>query len=438
MKRDLFQSLMEWKNSRLRKPLILRGARQVGKSWLVNEFAKTFASFARINFEKQPEACEFFQGDLLFPQLLEKLELYIGQKIIPKETLLFFDEIQECERAIIALRYFKEELPDLHVIAAGSLIDFSLENIGMPVGRVQFLYLHPLSFGEFLSVIGKDDLRNYILQSDIDPVLHNKILEHVKNYFWLGGMPEVINEWIINRNFQTCLDIQDEILLTYKQDFEKYAKKRLIDKVEMVFNTVPEHLGEKFIYSKVDETSRSTLLKEALDCLKKAGVVHVVYHTSGQGVPLAAGKDSKKFKVFFFDTGLAQRLLGLNLQQWVTTPLNIKHVGAIAEQFVAQEYFAYSSVKNPAELYYWHREEPTSNAEVDFLFVINGDIIPVEVKSGKKGHLKSLKLFLETHKHSKYGVKISEQPFNYDDEVISIPFYAIEFLVKNNSIQIKY
>lgn len=426
MKRDLIQQLNEWRIDPLRKPLILRGARQVGKSWLVEEFAKSFPSFVKINFEKQSEAISFFEGDIDIPLLLEKLQLYIGKKIIPGETLLFLDEIQICERAIIALRYFKEELPNLHIIAAGSLIDFTLKNIGMPVGRVQFLYLHPLSFGEFLTAQGKQELRDYLNRSDIDPVLHEKALEDVKTYFWLGGMPAVVSAWLAHRDLQACLDLQDEIILTYKQDFEKYTKGRLIDKVETVFNSVPEHLGEKFVYNKIDSDLRAYVFKEALDCLKKAGIIHIVYHSSGQGVPLAAGKDNKRFKVFFFDIGLAQRILGLDLKQWVTTPLNVKHAGAMAEQFVAQEYIAYSSIKQPSELYYWHREERSSNAEVDFLFLINGQIIPVEVKSGKSGTLKSLQMFLSLHNHSTWGVKISEQAFSNHHPIISVPFYGIE------------
>lgn len=424
--------LLVWKEHPLHKPLILRGARQVGKSWLINQFAKSFISFVNINFEKQAEACQFFQGDIDIPKLLEKLYVYTGQKIIPGETLLFLDEIQSCDRAMISLRYFKEELPGLHVIAAGSLIDFSLKKIGMPVGRVQFLYLHPLSFGEYLSAIGRNELRDYILRGDIDPVMHHKILDEVKTYFWLGGMPAVIDAWIKKQDFQTCLDLQDEILLSYKQDFEKYAKKNLIDKVEMVFNAVPEHLGEKFSFSKIDPALRSYILKEALDCLKKAGVIHIVYHSPGQEVPLAAGKDVRRYKVFFFDIGLAQRLLGLDLRQWIITPLNIKHLGAIAEQFVGQEYIAYTSIKSPAELYYWHREERASNAEVDFLFLIKDKIAPIEVKSGKKGHLKSLQLFLESHPNSKYGVKISEQELDRSGTIISIPFYGIELLLKTD------
>lgn len=426
------QELLAWKEHSFRKPLILRGARQVGKSWLIEQFAKAFTSFVSINFEKQPEACQFFQGDIDIPKLLEKLHVYSGQQIIAGKTLLFLDEIQACERAMIVLRYFKEELPDLHVIAAGSLIDFSLKKIGMPVGRVQFLYLHPLSFGEYLSAIGRSELREYILRGNIDPVMHHKILDEVKTYFWLGGMPAVIDAWIKERDFQTCLDLQDEILLSFRQDFEKYAKKNLIDKVEMVFNSVPEHLGEKFVLSKIDPNVRSYIFKEALDCLRKAGVIHITYHSSGQGVPLAAEKDNRHYKVYFFDIGLAQRLLGLDLQQWIITPLNIKHLGAIAEQFVGQEYIAYTSVKNPGELYYWHREERSSNAEVDFLFLIKGKIVPVEVKSGKKGHLKSLQLFLDTHSHAQHGIKISEQELSKKGNIISVPFYGIELLLKDD------
>ena len=431
MKRDLIQQLTEWRTSVLRKPLILRGVRQVGKSWLIDEFGKTFTNYVKLNFEMQPAAMDFFEGDINITQLLEKLHLYTGQKIIPGETLLFIDEIQLCERAIIALRYFKEELPALHIIAAGSLIDFSLKNIGMPVGRVQFLYLHPLSFGEFLTACGKQELREYLKQGNVDLVIHHQALEYVKTYFWLGGMPAVISAWLAYKDLQICLDLQDEIIQTYKQDFEKYARGKLIDKVETVFNAVPNYLGEKFIYSKIDPDLRAATFKEALNCLEKAGIIHIVYHTSGQGVPLASGKDSKRFKVYFFDIGLAQRLLGLDLKKWMITPINVKYLGAITEQFVAQEYIAYSSIKQSAELYYWHREERNSSAEVDFLFLLNGEIIPAEVKAGIRGTLKSLNLFLQTHTHSAWGVKISEQPYSKHEPLVSIALYGVEGLIKN-------
>jgi len=431
MKRDLIQQLNEWRNNPLRKPLILRGARQVGKSWLIDEFGKSFPSYVKINFDKQPAAMAFFEGDIDIPVLLEKLQIYTGKKIIPGETLLFLDEVQNCERAIVALRYFKEELSKLHVIAAGSLIDFVLHNIGMPVGRVQFLYLHPLSYGEFLTAIGQQALREYLLQTKIDPVLHDKALEYVHTYFWLGGMPAVIDAWLLYKDFKKCLEQQDEIILAYKQDFEKYASGKLIDKVEIVFNAIPHHLGEKFVFSKIDPDLRANTFKDALECLSKAGIAHITHHTSAQGIPLSAGKDIKRFKVYFFDIGLAQRLLGLNLQEWITTPLNVKYHGAIAEQFVAQDYIANKFIKQPSELYYWHREERNSNAEIDFLFLLDNQIIPVEVKAGKKGTLRSLHLYLESHPHAKYGIKISEQQYEEHLPLICLPMYAIERIVKS-------
>src|SRR3989338_5748268 len=196
MYRDLLSELREWRPHLLRKPLIIRGARQVGKSWLVREFGKSFSSFVEINFEKEKDARAFFDGDIKIGQILERLSLYSGKQVIPGETLLFLDEIQDCENAITALRYFKEELPELHVIAAGSLVEFALEKIGTPVGRVQFLYLYPMSFGEFLQAQGRGDFREYIKACKVDPVIHSQILDLLKTYSWLGGMPAVIKAWM--------------------------------------------------------------------------------------------------------------------------------------------------------------------------------------------------------------------------------------------------
>ena len=426
MKRDFISELEQWKVHDLRKPLILRGARQVGKSWLVAEFAKQFEIAITINFENSPEVSQFFAGAIRIPELLEKLSLYTGKVITPGKTLLFFDEIQECENAIIALRYFKEELPELHVIAAGSLLDFAIEKLGIPVGRVQFLYLHPLSFGEFLTVLGRDDLREFIKKQSPDPVLHQLLLDQLKIYFWLGGMPAVVDAWLRFKDVKLCQELQDEIILAYKQDFQKYARKHQIDNVERIFASIPQQLGKKFKFTSVDHDARAEPLKEALMLLSKAGIVNIAYHSSGQGQPLGATKNAKMFKVFFFDIGLAQRLLGLNLKTWVTQALEVMHIGAIAEQLVAQEYIAYTSIKSPPELYYWHREERTSNAEVDFLFLKDGSIVPVEVKAGNKGGLKSITIFLETHPNSTMALKISEAVYSSNVPMQNIPLYGLE------------
>jgi uncharacterized protein len=430
MKRDLLKELKAWRHHPLRKPLIIRGARQVGKSWLVNEFGKQFKNHIVINFEKTPEACQFFEDKVNITELLEKLSIYSGSPIIPGKTLLFFDEIQECEKALISLRYFKEDAPDIHIIAAGSLLDFAIEKLGVAVGRVQFLYLYPFSFGEFLTAQARDDLREYIYKESNDKVIHQQLLSFLKNYLWLGGMPAVIDAWLRLKDIKICQELQDEIILAYKQDFQKYAHKHQIEYVEKIFESIPQQLGKKFKFVSVDNNSRAEPLKNALFLLSKAGIAHIVYHSSGQGQPLGATKNMQKFKVFFFDVGLAQRLLGLDLKHWITHPLEVRHVGAVAEQLVAQEYIAYTSTKSAAELYYWHREEKNSNAEVDFLFLKKSFIVPVEVKAASRGGFKSINLFLESHPHSKTALKISENPFDKSKPIENIPLYGLQAWLK--------
>ena len=426
MKRDLQTELEQCRSSPLRKPLMLHGARQVGKSWLVRNFGRSFTHFVEVNLEQRKEAHQLFKGDLDVKKIILDLEFYLQQKIIPGETLLFFDEIQECEEAVKALRYFKEDMPELHVIAAGSLINFTLEKIGLAVGRVQFLYVYPLSFGEFLTASGQDDLRQHIKKEIPHPVLHQKLLEFIKTYFWLGGMPAVVSEWLRDQNPMNCQDLQNEIIDIYRKDFVKYAKKFQLESLEKVFSSIPLQLGKKFKYVTVDPHSRALPLKNALDLLSMAGIAQTVYHSGAQGLPLGAMRDDHFFKVFFFDIGLAQRMLGLDLSAWVTEPIAVNHLGAICEQFVAQEYIAYTSKKSPPELYYWHRQEKQSNAEVDFVFLKQNKIIPAEVKAGSKGQLRSLQIFLETHPNSPYGLKISEAEFNLNPTLQAIPFYGIE------------
>lgn len=428
MKRDLEKHLRDWVTHPLRKPLILRGARQVGKSWLARELGKIFESYIEINFEKEPSLKLLFQGDINLNHITEKISIIKKQTIIPGKTLLFLDEIQECEDAFKYLRYFKEELPELHVIAAGSLLDFTIEKIGMPVGRVEFLSVHPLSFGEYLNALGEDGLREQIQTQDVHEIFHQPLLEHIRYYYWLGGMPSVISAWKEHRNPEYCLEIQDQIIQAYRYDFEKYAKRNQIEFIEKVFSAIPLLIGRKFKYTDIDSEVRSTTLKTALFKLQSAGIAHIVYHSSGQGQPLAAAHDEKKFKVFLFDIGLTQRLLGLELSDWLLKPLEIHYIGAIAKQFVAQEIIAYSSRKTAESLYYWHRESRNSNAEVDFLTIQKGYVIPVEVKSGSTGSLKSLHTFLESHPNSPYAIKISEQRYHQSDRIISIPFYCIERL----------
>lgn len=431
MKRDLSQELAIWKEHPLRKPLILRGARQVGKSWLINEFSKMFTSFIKIDFDKDPRAKPLFNNRGKLADFIIDLEMYTQQKISLGNTLLFLDEIQECPEAINMLRQFKEDLPGLHVIAAGSLLDFVLDKIGMPVGRVQFMYLYPLSFGEFLTALQRDDLRNYILARNVAPEIHEQILELLKTYIWLGGMPAVVDAWLKYQKPAVCQELQDEIIAAYTQDFYKYAKHQNIEYVTKVFQSIPMHLGKKFKFANVDNEIRALHLKAALMLLNTAGIAHICFHSAAQEQPLGASKDEKKFKVYLFDIGLAQRMLGLVVENWHFKPLQIKTLGGIAEQFVAQELIAYTSVKNRDDLYYWHREARSSNAEVDFVVIKNQHIVPVEVKAGTTGHLRSMYSFLTSHPNSSYGLKVAENLFSQHDNIVEIPLYGIEAWLKD-------
>lgn len=426
MKRDRLKDLENWRYDPHRKPLLIRGCRQVGKSWLVREFGKQFASFVEINFEKNKAIHTYFMGDLNIDTLLEKLSIYTHTKIEPGETLLFFDEIQMCEGALQALRYFKEDRPEIHIIAAGSLLDFSLNKLGIAVGRVQFMHLYPLSFAEYLTVLNLQDLREFLLTQKNDAVISGQLLEHLKNYMWLGGMPAVVDAWVAERDVLVCQRIQDEIIESYQIDFHKYAKQHEIPYVSKVFESIPAMIGKKFIYSRVDEHLRADVIKNALQLLETAGIAIFCHHTAAQLLPLAAMQNDRKFKVFYFDIGIAQRLLGLDIRQWLLNPLRLSNQGEMAEQFVAQELLAYSDFHKQAKLYYWHREEKSSQAEVDFITIKNGEIVPIEVKSTHQGRMKSLYLFLASHPHTKFGLKVSTAPFAKQDGLVEIPLYALE------------
>jgi uncharacterized protein len=432
MKRDLLKHLETWKIHPMRQPLILRGARQVGKSWLINEFGKQFERYVTLNFEKDKDACTLFPESIQIATIIQQIGYYTQTKIEPGKTLLFLDEIQDCPNALRALRYFKEELPELHVIAAGSLLDFMIEQVGVPVGRVQFLYLYPLSFAEFLTALNRDDLRELLLTSFPELAIHKQLLEMVKLYSLLGGMPAVVSAWVKYENAQYCQEAQDAVINAYQQDFNKYARSNQIEYVSLLFDKIPEQLGQKFMYSHIDDHISFHHLKQALQLLRKAGIIHFCYHSAAQGFPLGAGKNLKKFKIFFFDIGLAQRILGIQLKDWVIQPVLPQHNGSIAEQYVAQQFIAHAAPSSPGELYYWHREARSSNAEVDFIVGKAGKIIPVEVKSGEKGRIKSLQLFLESHSSASDGIIISTALHQASqDRYKQIPCYSIEAWLKS-------
>ena len=430
MKRDIEQELLKWKTSPLRAPLLVRGARQVGKSWIIEKFGREqFKNLIFLNFEQRPEVKACFET-LLPEKIVSAIELFTGSTISPGNSLLFLDEIQECPQAIVALRYFKEQLPDLHVIGAGSLLEFVLneEDFSMPVGRIQFLYLRPLSFQEFLSAIGREKLRDFLknitLQNPPPTAIHEELSKLVREYVALGGMPAVISGYLQTKSLYQAQDVQSDILATYRRDFGKYSKKTKHKILSLLYEKAPGLIGCWFKYNKVDSDLPSRDIKVALEQLCFAGLLSKVHHTSASGLPLITTQNEKKFKILFLDVGLVKRARFLDTALLFQEDLMLINQGLLAEQFVGQELLAYRDPKVEERLFFWAREQKSSSAEVDFVIPIDHKIIPIKVKAGTTGRLKSLKIFME-EKGSTLGVRISQAPLSFDSQVLSIPFYLI-------------
>ena len=430
MKRDIFVDLLEWKNNLAHKPLLLRGARQVGKTFTVRDFAKThFSNCVEINFELQPELKKIF-NTLDATEIIGNLTLALGVKIENGSTLIFFDEIQECPAAISALRYFYEQHPQLHVIGAGSLLEFTLAatDFRMPVGRIEYLYLEPLSFGEFLLACGEGDLRQYLanltLKLQIHEVVHTKLLHLFRNYLLVGGMPEVITAYLAQPQAIEFQNTQLSLLQTYRDDFGKYASRARHGDLQNVFNTAAALVGKIYKYTQVNPDKPSRDIKEALHLLTQAGVIHKVLATSAHGLPFIKDTNEKKFKILFLDVGLMQRSLGLHGQLAFSDDFLSIHSGSVAEQYVGQELMNLRNRREAPILYFWAREQKNSQAEIDYLTAFETTILPIEVKAGKTGRLKSLKLFLQENV-SPFGIRFSQLPLSYHEQVLSIPIYAV-------------
>lgn len=435
MKRDIHEDLLIWKDAKTRQPLLLRGARQTGKTFIINHFGnKSFKNFITLNFERNPEFKDIFKTRIPI-EIIEKVTLFTGQKIEPGKTLLFIDEIQECPEAIISMRYFFEEMPELHIIGAGSLLEFALlsEEFRMPVGRIQYLYLYPMSFGEFLEALEEHELRNFIRDysnlTRLPTGLHEKLNDYIRKYYIIGGMPAVINEYVSSRDIIKCQRIQRSIIDTYIDDFAKYAKVSKHNTLRNVFNAVPGMVGQKFVYAQVDRLTKSRELKEAVELLETAGIVTRVWQSNGAGVPLSGDINESYFKVVFLDIGLFHAISGIYAETARENDFTAIFKGAVAEQFVGQELIVYQSPYTKSRLFYWGRQVKNSTAEIDYLIEKDGQVIPVEIKSGSTGRMKSLFFFIENYKTVK-ALKISQAPFSQNDPIISLPFYGIESFIK--------
>lgn len=429
MKRLVNRSLNAWAEAKRRKPLILRGARQVGKTYAVKTLAagEFQNQLVMIDFEKSPLLARIFKQDLDPKRIISELELVTGCAIIPGKTLLFFDEIQQCPEALMSLRYFFEEVPDLHVIAAGSLLEFVLSKISFPVGRVQFLNVYPLSFIEFLMAIGRESLAE-LLQEKIkvlSETVHDVLRQELIRYFMIGGMPEAVQAYIDSGSIRESQSVHRELILSFQNDFAKYAPQANHFCLSEVFSSVAKEVGNQIKYTHLAQDFSGPTIKNAFTLLSMAQVITPIPACSPPVLPFEASAHMKTFKAAFLDIGLMQSLCGLPMDmQDLNKNLLSVYRGALAEQFIAQEL---RLTQDQGKLYYWQRFEKSSTAEVDFLAVKQGKVIPIEVKSGAAGRLRSLHLFLEQYPQTSLAYIFLDAPFQEprDDKLIFMPLYYI-------------
>ena len=444
MYRFALEELKNWVSRQDRKPLVLRGARQVGKSYLAHMLAdECFETLAEINFEQTPEMSELFISKQP-ERIIQLLELRLNFTIIPGRTLLFLDEIQAAPEVFAALRYFYEQMPQLHIIAAGSLLEFVLEDhqFSMPVGRIEYFHLGPMVFEEFLLAMGRqkllDFLQSYSLPDTIPEPVGDELMQHVKDFCVIGGMPEAVSVYSKTKSYLESERVLSNILSTYRADFNKYGHRVNQQRIEKVFLKIPNLVGQKFKYSQVDREEKSRDLKDALHKLECARVVHRVVHSDANGVPLGAEINDRYFKTIFLDVGLLCRGAGISMSDIQSADdVMMINSGRVCEQFVGQHLLYSGMSYEEPQLFCWLRQRGSANAEVDYLLSQGTRIIPVEVKAGKSGALKSLHVFI-SEKQRDFALRFYTgkpllgnartsvsglEPVNY--RLLSLPFYLI-------------
>jgi len=427
--RKIDNVLLSWKSDPDRKPLLVRGARQVGKTSAIEHFSNHFEHFVTVDFEKEKKLRSLFDGDLDVKEICLNLSVHFNKPIIPQKTLLFFDEIQGCPNAIASLRYFYEDYSKLHIIAAGSLLEFALEEIPtFGVGRIDSLFMYPFSFQEFMFAFNEELLWNEVCNSSPEKPLHSlfheKCLNLLKKHLIIGGMPAAVSNFIKYNDILRVQKVLDRLILSLQTDFAKYKKNLPTLLLREVFASVVKQSGGKFIYSKAAETSHYKI-KQAINLLIMSGLIIPVVNCSANGIPLGAEVNHRKCKLLLFDTGIFQRLLDLQLSDILfSDDFEVINKGAIAEQLAGLELIKNTSPYSFENLYFWSREKEKSQAEVDYLIQRKGKIIPIEVKSGIMGKMQSLHLFL-AEKQSEYGIRTSLENFTKYDKIRVYPLYAI-------------
>lgn len=403
--------LNEWKWKQTRKPVLLRGARQVGKSTAVRNLGRSFENFIEINFERQPEYKVLFDSNLVVDRIVSQISLLAKQTVTPGKTLLFLDEIQQCPQAIMSLRFFKEDMPELHVVAAGSLLEFALEYLPtFGVGRIHSMFMYPMTFDEFLLALGERGLIEARDQATAEepllPPLHDKLVELFRTYLLIGGMPEVVAKWVDTHDYLQCQEIQDDLLIGYEDDFPKYKKKVDPKLLRMTLMSVASQVTRKFSYSEIGGGYRIDEVKKALDMLILAGLCVPVIRTDANGLPVGSGSDMSYRKILIFDPGIMLRILNmaigdvaeLTAEILTENASSLVNKGPLAEMTAGLELQRNQNSNLRPSLYYWIRQAKNAQAEIDYIESLGKDVLPIEVKAGMKGGMKSLWIFMREKK----------------------------------------
>lgn len=443
--RLIYDYLLNWKKDTNKKPIVIRGARQVGKTKIIEKFSLEYKNFVYFNFERYPEDADLFSSKKP-DKILNLLSIKFSKDLSNDDTLIFLDEIQSAPSLIPILRYFYEEMPNLSIIAAGSLLEFALmdNEYSIPVGRIEYLFMEPLTFEEFLLASGKsgfvDFLDNYTISESIPDSIHNEFLELLKNYIFVGGMPEAVKVYLNSKgNFLEVNKVHENILNNLKDDFNKYRKRIPEQNIRKVFKAIPRVVGKKLKYTEIDQLMQAKEIQKVLDLLMYAKLFYPVYHTSASGLPLASQTNEKFFKPLFLDVGLLNHFFEHDLLL-LTNLININPVykGALFEQFIGQNLLFTTDFYKEPEIFYWAREKPNSSAEIDYLTSVKSRIIPIEVKSGAGGSIKSLQIFLK-EKNLNFGIRfylgkpkleklevtLSDSKTKIKYDLLSLPLYFV-------------
>jgi len=425
--RSAINELYKWKEQKNKKPLIIRGARQVGKTWLMCEFGRTaYNNMVYINFDNNPQMRELFSVDMKIERILTGLELYAGHKIDAEKTLLVFDEVQEVPKALTSLKYFNEIAPQYQIICAGSLLGVALhQGTSFPVGKVEFLDLYPLSFSEFMQAVGKDQYVALLAKGDFEMSSSFKqdYIDLLKQYYYVGGMPEVVQDYVDNRDFNETREIQQRILSAYEQDFSKHAPSEIVPRIRMIWNSIPAQLtkeNKKFIYGLIKEGARAKEYELAILWLTDCGLLHKVQRVTTPNLPLKAYEDLKAFKLFLVDVGLLSCMVRIRQDILIEgNELFKEFKGALSEQYVLQQLKTMKGI----ETYYWTNER--NSTELDFVIDNGREVIPIEVKAEINLQAKSLKVYKERFK-PKHSIRTSMANYRNEGWLLNLPLWALE------------